>query len=442
MKSITKPTTKSVVEKAKKVHGDKYDYSKTTYSNARTKIEIICKIHGSFFQRPNHHIISKSGCPKCSLISIKDWGGGNKNDFTSKAKDIHSDSWDYSKVDYKHSKEKVEIMCPKHGSFHQSPMIHLQGHGCPKCSNDGSSSKCEGELLSYVEDNFDFEILTNTRSIIPPYELDIFIPSLKLAIEFNGNYWHSYPQKDKNYHQIKSELCEGQEIRLIHVYEYQWYNHTTNQKIKSLLNSFKPLSKLFARKCLIRNVDVCEEKEFINKNHLQNYIPSSFNFGLYNENILVQIMSFVSRGNDIYEIQRLCTKSGLSIIGGAEKLFHHAKKELISKGCKTLISYSDRGVFTGNVYDRLGMERLKPTEPNYIWIKGGEILSRQQCQKHKLIKMGFDENLSENEIMLGRGFRKIYNSGNHKFVLNLSQYQSSALSPSDFSNNSSISSLS
>lgn len=124
-----KYTTEEFIKKAVSIHGDKYNYSRVRYINSSTKVEIICPIHGSFWQTPNMHIgCHKRGCPSC---------GGTKKmtikEFVEKARKIHSDKYDYSLVEYKNNKAKVKLICPKHGLFEITPNQHLRGDGCPAC---------------------------------------------------------------------------------------------------------------------------------------------------------------------------------------------------------------------------------------------------------------------------------------------------------------------
>jgi hypothetical protein len=116
------------INKATDIHRDKYDYSLVNYVNSKTKIKIICSIHGEFEQTPDKHIHRKQGCPYC--------GGTKKlttNEFIIKAKKIHNDKYDYSLVDYNDSHIKVKIICPEHGEFEQFPYSHLNGYGCSEC---------------------------------------------------------------------------------------------------------------------------------------------------------------------------------------------------------------------------------------------------------------------------------------------------------------------
>lgn len=127
---MKKLTTEDFIKKAKAVHGDEYDYSKTVYVNQKTDVIITCPLHGDFKQRPNNHYMG-AGCPVCS---------GNKksdtNSFIEKAKAVHGDKYDYSNIVYKNNKAPVEIICPIHGAFKQTPDKHLSGQGCPMCAGE------------------------------------------------------------------------------------------------------------------------------------------------------------------------------------------------------------------------------------------------------------------------------------------------------------------
>ena len=122
-------TTEEFVEKARKIHGNKYDYSKVEYKDSHTKVSIICPIHGEFSQTPNNHLNGQQ-CPFCSYPNIN----LSKEKFVSLAKNVHGDKYDYSKVVYKNTKDKLIIICPIHGEFSQSFEKHVvRGQGCPKC---------------------------------------------------------------------------------------------------------------------------------------------------------------------------------------------------------------------------------------------------------------------------------------------------------------------
>ena len=146
-KYCVKYTTDTWVNNAKDIHGDKYDYSKVEYIDNRTKVCIICPEHGEFWQIPSNHISRKTGCPYCAKV-----GKLNKNIFLQKAKLIHGDKYDYSKVEYINSTTKVCIICPEHGEFWQTPNSHLNGIGCKKCGINIRIEKRKKTITQFIED--------------------------------------------------------------------------------------------------------------------------------------------------------------------------------------------------------------------------------------------------------------------------------------------------
>ena len=135
MRNNIKKTTEQFIEDAKRIHGDKYDYSKVEYINAKTKICIICREHGEFWQTPTHHL-SGHGCPKCRYIKSANKKRKGKEWFVEESRKVHGDKYDYSKVKYSRRDKNVCIICPEHGEFLQTPGNHLKGCGCPSCGGN------------------------------------------------------------------------------------------------------------------------------------------------------------------------------------------------------------------------------------------------------------------------------------------------------------------
>ena len=130
-----KLTTEKFIKRAKEIHGNKYDYSKVDYKGSQTKVTIICPLHGEFEQIPSGHLNGK-GCSECGIVSMANCNRSDTDSFIKRAKEVHSSKYDYSKVDYKNASTKVTIVCPINGEFLQNPNRHLLGNGCPKCSNN------------------------------------------------------------------------------------------------------------------------------------------------------------------------------------------------------------------------------------------------------------------------------------------------------------------
>ena len=260
------------------------------------------------------------------------------------------------------------------------------------------------------------------RKILSGLELDVYIPKAKLAIEFNENYWHSELKKDEDYHQKKTIACAKQGIQLIHIFEYEWDDISTQKKILNLIKSkYNPkLNKaIHARKCKVVEVNSNDAREFCEKYHLQGWAVSSINIGLTYNNELVSLMTFGKPRFDStaeLELVRLVTEPFTIISGGAEKMFSYFVKKY---NPSSIVTYSDISKFKGNVYNRIGFKTIEVTRPNYKWVgyDTHKVLTRYQTTKQKLIEAGLgDETETEAEIMHRLGYYRIYDCGNIKFI--------------------------
>ena len=423
-------TNKIFIERAINVHGDKYDYSKTEYVNSEEKLLIICKDHGEFFQIPHNHLNGK-GCPKCANESTKNKLCSSNEEFIERSIKLHNnDNYSYHKVEYINSTIPVCIHCMvndtdgnSHGDFFQTPGNHLQGQGCPKCTNK-STSNGEKELIKYLS-NF-VEVEAHNRNILKDNkELDIYIPSLKIAIEYNGLYWHSELSKDKHYHKDKTKECSNKDIKLIHVFEDEWLNK--NNIVKSRLLNIIGITKTkyFARKTTIKVVNISDERNFLEQNHIQGYVASKICYGLYLDNKLISIMSFgnlrKNLGNEskenFYELLRFCNLNNTTVIGGASKLLKHFIK--IYKPIE-IISYADIRWSSGNLYEKLGFSFVKNTEPNYYYLIGGKRKNRFNYRKDILVsKYGCSIDDTEHNFCYNKGWYRIYDCGMKLYKLTL-----------------------
>ena len=283
--------------------------------------------------------------------------------------------------------------------------------------NSTFRSMHERTMFEHIEHS-GIKLISNDRKIMQGYELDIYIPEKRVAIEINGDYWHSSLFKDKKYHQNKTIECAKNGIRLIHVFEHELNDENTSYKLYNLIDRVLGICDkqvIYGRSTYIKNIEVDEARNFCDKYHLQGYTSSSINLGCYYNNKLVGIMTFGTprfNGNYEYEINRLCWCDELTVIGGTEKMFKYFLKKY---NPSSVLTYCDISKFTGNIYTKLGFKALEITEPNYKWIKpyNNLVLSRYQTQKHKLVKAGIGtEDETEDEIMTRLGFYKIHDSGN------------------------------
>lgn len=409
-------TSELFIKKSKLKHGDKYDYSKCVYKNKNDNVIIICPIHGEIEQVASSHIKGR-GCYKCCTDNKKKQFTKTKEEFIKDAIEAHGDKYDYSKVEYINSQTKVIIMCSKHGEFEQLPYDHIGKHGCVKCSS--SISKAEVEISTYIE-SLGVTTQTSSISIIPPNQLDIYIPSHKIAIEYNGLYYHNETRVDKNYHLNKTIECEKLGIQLIHIFEDEWL--AKEEIVKSRLRNILGLTenKVFGRKCIIKDVVSSESRVFLDNNHIQGSINARVRIGLYYNDELVSLMCFnkpragIGSKYDGYELSRFCNKLNTSVIGGGDKLLKYFIKTYQPN---EIISYADRRWSNGNLYEKLGFTMKSISKPNYWYIFGKKRKHRFGFRKSVLIKEGFDTNKSEHQIMLDREIYRIYDSGTKTYSL-------------------------
>ena len=233
-----KLTTRKFINRSIKVHGSKYDYSKVEYENTEKKVCIICPEHGEFWQTPHAHLRGQ-GCPICgkiiNLLANQERFKESKDEFVEKAKQVHGDKYDYSKVEYINNSTKVCIICPVHGEFWQKPVNHIRGQGCPICKE----SKLEKEVrLFLIKNNINFQQqkafdwLKSKGNLL----LDFYLPDYNIAIECQGRQ-HFEPVDhfggkkgliECEYRDnIKYNLCKKNKINIIYY---------SSEKIKNISN--------------------------------------------------------------------------------------------------------------------------------------------------------------------------------------------------------------
>lgn len=276
---------------------------------------------------------------------------------------------------------------------------------------DQGYSKEEKELFEWIPTD---NKICNTRSIISPLELDMFLPDHNLAIEYNGAYYHSELFKPEGYHIFKTSECEKRGIQLLHIFDFE------NMDIwKSIISGkLKKNDRIFARKCLVQELSCKEAEAFLDENHLQGSCPAKYRYGLFYKGQLVQVMTFgVPRFNKNYdfELLRLASRKFTSVVGGASKLLRYFRDS--HKG--SIVSYANRRFSMGDVYRKPGFVQTGRTNVNYFYTRCGEVLSRYQCQKHKLKNLleNFDPAKTEKENMEMNGFFKVFDCGNLIFTL-------------------------
>lgn len=282
-------------------------------------------------------------------------------------------------------------------------------------------SGLELQLTGFLLDK-NIAIETKTRNVIHPLELDAFIPSKKVAIEFNGLYWHSTAHKDKDYHKKKWQLCSDLGIKIINVWEDDWIYKQNIVKSYILYSLGLIENKIAARKCEVREVSSKQSWNFLEENHLQGGCKSSTRIGLFYNGELVSLMTFSKprlplsgkkSDKGTWELTRFCNKVNVVVQGAASKLLNHFEKKYLPKQIET---YSDNSTFDGSLYQLLGFEFVHFTKPGYWYLVNGRRDYRFNWRKFKLVSLGADPNKTEEQIMSEWGYPRIYNAGNKKWI--------------------------
>lgn len=285
---------------------------------------------------------------------------------------------------------------------------------CPYCSNYSGRSAREHSVLKFILNHYDKTVIQNCRTVLKnKHELDIYLPEFNLAIEFDGLFWHSEVNKDKNYHLKKTEECIEKGIKLIHIFEDEWEFHRDIVESR-LLAMLGKSDRIFARKCMVISLDTKEKRAFFEKNHIQGDARSNICYGLQYDDEIVAAMSFgKSRFSNELELVRYANKLNMSVIGGASKLLKHFIRE--NSNVKRIVSYADRRWSTGNMYEKLGFHMIEKTNPSYFYIVDGRRENRMKYQKHKLVESGENPAKSEHQIMLEKKIYRIYDCGCLKY---------------------------
>lgn len=333
-----------------------------------------------------------------------------RDSFIEEARKTHGEAYGYDKVVYQGNKTKVLITCPQHGDFLQTPHMHISQkmQGCPSCS----VSSPHRRLITFLNE-LGVEHEVNDRKTLSGLELDILIPSKKLAIEINGEYYHTIDKLggDKYYHYNKYQLCKEQGIRLL-----QFWGSEISKKPELVFSMIKNAlgllgEKIPARKCKLVELDSETYRLFLDDNHLEGRRNSGVRLGLeYNEE-LVSVMGF-SKYKEHYELDRFCSKLGILVIGGFSKLLKNSPKGKI-------ISYSFNRYSDGEIYSSSGFEFIRENKTSLFYYHKGELKNRNSFMKYKLcqqLDISNPDDYTEKELALMLGAHQVFDAGTKTWV--------------------------
>ena len=362
-----------------------------------------------------------SGCPYCSGKSVL----SGFNDLATVSPSIAA-QWDSEKNgDFPPSQvtsgsgAKVWWIC-ENGHSWKAVVADRKRFGCPHCCN--KVSKQETELAEYVGSMLSDEttMVTSNRSLLGGLELDIYIPDLDIAIEYNGLYWHAESQgKDKNYHYNKWKMCADQGIQLITIWEDEWRDK--QEVVKSMLAHKLGVSnekRVYARNTFVSLLDHTVAQKFLDMHHIQGAVSSSAYIGLHDDCGNVVAVSAWKKNRDIIYLDRYATSA--TVIGGMGKLLKAGRQYAMDHGCVSIVTFSDNCVSNGKLYEQLGFVKDKELPPDYKYMVAGE---RRHKFGYRLKRFKNDaelvyvEGMTEYELAKLNSLHRIWDCGKTRWVM-------------------------
>ena len=424
----------SFILEATKIHRGRYTYPNAEYVNAHTPLKIHCITHKDFLCNPTNHVQGR-GCPLCANASTGKKLTKSTQHFIAQARILWEGKFDYSETIYIHAKKDINFRCTKHPDrlIAQQPTNHLaKMEPCTKCNH--RKSEPQDKITDYL--GVYTEVLSDVKGICEgKFELDMYIPSAKIAVEFHGMRFHShFDAEDEKKNKLKSYnkymQCAEKGIRLITIYETEWKQR--QPQIKRLLKNAigKTKGKLMARKCQVAEVSNAEAREFYEKYHPQGGAGNGAHYGLFWKGKLVACMRFSLGTNDRgntknrdWTLARYATR--VNVLGGASRLFKAFVKE---RDPELIKSFSDNRYFSGGMYEQLGFEMVQDSVPDYqVWSNKLGLLPKTHYQRRvlqkRLMDHGKDEVYdhttdprTEKEMTYLMGAGRIYDCGKKKWV--------------------------
>lgn len=289
----------------------------------------------------------------------------------------------------------------------------MRHNGCPACWYGSSSSGPEEEIKDLLESS-GLDVVTSTRTIIKPYELDIFIPALNTAIEFNGIYYHSEKFLDRNYHKMKHDLCKERGIRLIQIWEDDWRDRRpiVEKFLKHKLGLTQD-EKVFARKTTVKDVSTQETRSFLEENHIQGYTNGSLKIGLYHNEELVAVTVFSKSGGTL-RLERYATSK--HVIGGQSKILKWVDRNI---EYEEMVTFADLTISDGNLYETTGWVVDKLLKPDYRYLYQNKLHHKFGFRIKRFRddpNLKFQEGLTEHELAQLNGLLRVYDAGKIRYV--------------------------
>jgi cytochrome c2 len=391
-----------------------------------------CAAHGHSWSSPmNLRTTAKNatGCPYCSnhriLVGFNDLATTNPE--LAKEWDTERNGGLTPKDVVAGTDRKVWWRCAKGHEWKAgvySRSNRKMPTGCPECAAAETSSRGEIEVRDYITSLLPTgtEVLANDRTAIAPKELDVYVPSLAIAVEYDGIYWHTtIAGRGRDYHHDKWEQCRKRGIRLIQIWEDEWRDRRpiVEDMLQYVLHAGDQI-RIGARTCAIdADVPRADADAFMNANHIQGRASASLRFGLRSaDGSLAAVMLMARREDGSYLLTRYATTLGTSVVGGFTRLLSHMRDRIGEHG--RIITFSDHRVSDGGLYKSNGFRQDLMLPPDYYYVNGVNREHKFNYRKARFKsnpELRYEEGLTETQLARINGLERVYDSGKTRWLL-------------------------
>lgn len=370
-------------------------------------------------------VLIRHNCEKCNNneyeVRPTDFTRGNRCPSCSKSRAM-------PKKDKPTKEVKPKVVRPKQPK-EVKPKTAKIGNAKPAAVSKSNISCYNEDIYNYIT-SIDEKLLVakDDNTLVENDTIGIYVPDKHIAIDYENLIDHSESIYGKKYHLTKTELLEEKDIRLIHVYEDEWRDKSEiiKSKLLNLLKLANDLPKIYARKCIIKEVKPSDKNAFLDANHVQGKDQSNIKLGLYHEGKLVSVMTFCKPRKSLgqskdkttydYELSRFASDINLHVVGAFSKLFKYFERNY---EWNRLITYADKRWSNGNVYLTNGWINTHDSKPNY-WYSSGDgcrihrYTFRKTALPEKFPEL-FDPSKTEFQIMDEAGYVRVWDCGNMVF---------------------------
>lgn len=393
----------------------------TILATSTVRLQFQCE-HGHTWDTSLRDRVRKnSGCPVCSGHKVLSGFNDLETRFPDLAAQWHPDNpLSVNEVSAGSNKYYLWLCDECGGTFSAQPNTRThRGDGCPNCSLKGTSN-AEQSLAEFVSGLV--PIMTNVRGLLGDtnYEVDIWIPSHNIGIEFNGLHWHQEKYVGRDYHAEKSRLAEDNGIALFHIWEDQWRdNRTVVENVLQHKLGLSDQKTIGARQCTVATLTADQVKAILEDNHLQGFTHATRHFGLIHDEV-VAVMSIHKRKAGEYELTRFA--SSTRVPGGFSKLLKHAIEWIREDGGGTIVTFSDNSYATGQVYQDAGFTLDRALKPDYSYVVNKTRQHKFLYRKKRFEKdpnLKFEPGLTERELAAYNSIPRIYDAGKKRWILDI-----------------------